>query len=145
MIIPIFGPRVVSSVLAHDSTHSVPGITLPPGDAHFSLFHCLHRLVWCSEEGSLVGFLVFEVLWTLVKKDRWGRVSGGTSLSRAANFFGEGRSRRMYGQPCEALRVYGFYQVVTHIRSSAKCFEAGSCSSTAGTLGAHTMCCGVCQ
>lgn len=51
LIIPIFGFRMVSSVLAHDSNHSVPGITLPPGDANqaqilspFS-FHCL-RLVY---------------------------------------------------------------------------------------------------
>ncbi|KAH8672967.1 hypothetical protein BGZ61DRAFT_101582 [Ilyonectria robusta] len=43
LIIPIFGSREVSSVLAHDSTHCVPGITLPPGDANYTLgshFHC---------------------------------------------------------------------------------------------------------
>jgi hypothetical protein len=28
----------VSSVLAHDPAHSVPGITLPPGDANFLIF-----------------------------------------------------------------------------------------------------------
>ncbi|KAF0332680.1 hypothetical protein GQ607_000696, partial [Colletotrichum asianum] len=37
VIILIFGLREESSVLAHDSSHSVPGITLPPGDAN-SLF-----------------------------------------------------------------------------------------------------------
>lgn len=38
MIILIFGLWMVSAVLAHDSVHSVPGITLPPGDANvFSL------------------------------------------------------------------------------------------------------------
>ncbi|KAH6689157.1 hypothetical protein F5X68DRAFT_205096 [Plectosphaerella plurivora] len=43
LIIPIFGLRARSSVLAHDLTHRVPGITLPPGDANPSgcLFHCL--------------------------------------------------------------------------------------------------------
>jgi hypothetical protein len=35
VIIPIFGLRAVFSVLAHDSAHCVPGITLPPGDANF--------------------------------------------------------------------------------------------------------------
>jgi hypothetical protein len=38
VIILIFGLRAVSSVLAHDSAHSVPGITLPPGDAN-AFFH----------------------------------------------------------------------------------------------------------
>ena len=43
MIIPIFGQRAVSSALAHASAHSVPGITLPPGDANLQglSFHCL--------------------------------------------------------------------------------------------------------
>ncbi|KAH6961042.1 hypothetical protein DER45DRAFT_184878 [Fusarium avenaceum] len=43
LIIPIFGFRAVSSVLAHDPTHCVPGITLPPGDANYmgSVFHYL--------------------------------------------------------------------------------------------------------
>ena len=48
MIIPIFGPREESSVLAHDSSHCVPGITLPPGDANHLLvellFHCYRGL-----------------------------------------------------------------------------------------------------
>ena len=55
MIILIFGPRAVSAELAHDSAHSVPGITLPPGDANtFELnpFHCLRRLVRRGEEES---------------------------------------------------------------------------------------------
>jgi hypothetical protein len=34
LIIPIFGQRAISSVLAHDFAHGVPGITLPPGDAN---------------------------------------------------------------------------------------------------------------
>ena len=39
MIIPIFGcPGWISSVLAHDSAHCVPGITLPPGDANLFVF-----------------------------------------------------------------------------------------------------------
>ncbi|KAL0941857.1 uncharacterized protein CTRU02_204620 [Colletotrichum truncatum] len=38
VIILIFGLREKSSVLAHDSSHSVPGITLPPGDANTSFF-----------------------------------------------------------------------------------------------------------
>ena len=42
MIILIFVSREVSAVLAHDSSHCVPGITLPPGDANLS-FHCLRR------------------------------------------------------------------------------------------------------
>ncbi|KAL7947992.1 hypothetical protein V8C42DRAFT_271398 [Trichoderma barbatum] len=33
VIILIFDLGAASSVLAHDSAHSVPGITLPPGDA----------------------------------------------------------------------------------------------------------------
>ena len=42
MIILIFGFWAVSSVLAHDSAHSVPGITLPPGDANSLLFFIAH-------------------------------------------------------------------------------------------------------
>ncbi|OHW92748.1 hypothetical protein CSPAE12_08629, partial [Colletotrichum incanum] len=44
VIIPIFGLREKSSVLAHDSSHSVPGITLPPGDANI-FFHYVLWLV----------------------------------------------------------------------------------------------------
>jgi ankyrin repeat protein len=36
VIIPIFGLRAVFSVLAHDSAHCVPGITLPPGESLFA-------------------------------------------------------------------------------------------------------------
>ena len=43
MIIPIFALREKSSVLAHGFTHSVPGITLPPGDANL-VFHCFSGL-----------------------------------------------------------------------------------------------------
>ena len=51
MIILIFGLREKSSVLAHDSSHSVPGITLPPGDANPLLFfHCSCWLVQRGEE-----------------------------------------------------------------------------------------------
>jgi hypothetical protein len=57
VIIPIFGLRVVSAVLAHDSAHSVPGITLPPGDANalFDLlvFRCLLGLAWAVRKNSL--------------------------------------------------------------------------------------------
>lgn len=57
MIIPIFETRVVSAVLAHDSAHSVPGITLPPGDANalFELlvFRCLLGLAWAVRKNSL--------------------------------------------------------------------------------------------
>ena len=55
MIIPIFGFRAVSSVLAHDSAHSVPGITLPPGDAnlHGLGFSLLARACLGSEEDCL--------------------------------------------------------------------------------------------
>ncbi|CDM27633.1 unnamed protein product [Penicillium roqueforti FM164] len=34
MIIPIFGPRDLASVLAHASLHCVTGLTLPPVDAN---------------------------------------------------------------------------------------------------------------
>lgn len=53
LIILIFGLRVVSSVLAHDSTHSVPGITLPPGDANSYIFHYFCWLDWRCEEESI--------------------------------------------------------------------------------------------
>ncbi|KAF3804772.1 hypothetical protein GCG54_00004041 [Colletotrichum gloeosporioides] len=49
VIILIFGFREESSVLAHDSSHSVPGITLPPGDANL-FFHCMPWLVQGYEE-----------------------------------------------------------------------------------------------
>ena len=54
LIILIFGLRAVSSVLAHDSAHSVPGITLPPGDATF--FRCSLQRVWGCEEERIVMF-----------------------------------------------------------------------------------------
>ncbi|CEI62260.1 unnamed protein product [Fusarium venenatum] len=38
LIIPIFGSRVIPSVLAHGFTHCVPSITLPLGDANAHLF-----------------------------------------------------------------------------------------------------------
>ena len=38
MIKFIFDPREESSGLAYDSLHCVPGLTLPPGDANFTLF-----------------------------------------------------------------------------------------------------------
>ncbi|CAG1970147.1 unnamed protein product [Fusarium graminearum] len=37
LIIPIFGFRAISSVLAHDFAHCVPSITLPLGDANAHL------------------------------------------------------------------------------------------------------------
>ncbi|KAL0939236.1 uncharacterized protein CTRU02_205846 [Colletotrichum truncatum] len=40
VIILIFGLGEKSSVLAHDSSHSVPGITLPPGDANTFFIVC---------------------------------------------------------------------------------------------------------
>ncbi|CCF46756.1 hypothetical protein CH063_15408 [Colletotrichum higginsianum] len=46
VIIPIFGFREEPSVLAHGSSHSVPGITLPPGDAN-TFFH---HMLWCIQE-----------------------------------------------------------------------------------------------
>lgn len=49
LIILIFVPRDWSAVLAHDHSHSFPGITLPPGEANiFSLqiWACLD----CEEE-----------------------------------------------------------------------------------------------
>ena len=49
-IILIFGFRMVSSVLAHDSIHSVPGITLPPGDANLIFFFSL--LAWACLRGE---------------------------------------------------------------------------------------------
>lgn len=61
MIILIFGPREVSSVLAHDSSHSVPGITLPPGDATSLSFHCLLGLALVVKKG----FVHDTVLLTL--------------------------------------------------------------------------------
>ena len=45
VIILIFETRAVSSVLAHDPAHCVPGITLPPGDATFSLLLGLAQAV----------------------------------------------------------------------------------------------------
>lgn len=72
MIIPIFETREKSSVLAHGFTHSVPGITLPPGDANlfFSLLLWLargakeklpsyHILFKCVSLLSVTGFLAF--------------------------------------------------------------------------------------
>lgn len=50
MIILIFVLGAVSSVLAHDSAHSVPGITLPPGDANTFLFIALFGACPGSEE-----------------------------------------------------------------------------------------------
>ena len=53
VIIPIFGIRADSSRLAYVSAHSVPGITLPPGDANFFrpfFFHCSRCLAWRGEE-----------------------------------------------------------------------------------------------
>lgn len=41
---------MVSSVLAHDSVHSVPGITLPPGDANLFFFFSL--LAWACLRGE---------------------------------------------------------------------------------------------
>jgi hypothetical protein len=49
VIILIFGFGELASVLAHVSSHRVPGITLPPGDAK-SFFHCCLRLDWGCEE-----------------------------------------------------------------------------------------------
>jgi hypothetical protein len=37
VIIPIFGQRTASSMLAYDPVHSVPSITLPLGDANAHL------------------------------------------------------------------------------------------------------------
>lgn len=56
MIIPIFVMRVDSSMLAYDSTHSVPGISLPPGDA--KSFSLLARACPCCEEDVDVAMLV---------------------------------------------------------------------------------------
>ncbi|KAH9243283.1 hypothetical protein K456DRAFT_1818598, partial [Colletotrichum gloeosporioides 23] len=53
VIILIFGFREESSVLAHDSSHSVPGITLPPGDANL-FFHCTLWLVQGYEEEASI-------------------------------------------------------------------------------------------
>jgi hypothetical protein len=60
VIILIFVLGAVSSVLAHDSAHSVPGITLPPGDANLSFsllcsglaLAAKKRLVFCREVRS---------------------------------------------------------------------------------------------
>jgi len=54
VIILIFGHRETPSVLAHGVTHSVPGITLPPGDANISRFHCILGLVLGCEEDEIL-------------------------------------------------------------------------------------------
>ena len=52
MIILIFGPRNLASVLAYASLHSVTGLTLPPVDAKSPLFSSIIRLVRVFGEES---------------------------------------------------------------------------------------------
>lgn len=63
---------MVSSVLAHDSIHSVPGITLPPGNAKTNIFFFLFiacvRLVQRGEE---------EIVATRCKLNSWAPVENG--------------------------------------------------------------------
>ncbi len=49
MIKFIFVTGEESSGLAYDSSHCVPGLTLPPGDAN-SFFHQRSQLAWVIEE-----------------------------------------------------------------------------------------------
>ena len=56
MIILIFGPRDLVSVLAHASLHCVVGLTLPPIDANF-LFSSIVRLGWAFGEDGCLGFM----------------------------------------------------------------------------------------
>ena len=59
MIIIIFETRAVSSVLAHDPAHCVPGITLPPGDATFSLLLGLAQAVKKSLDRATLRVLLW--------------------------------------------------------------------------------------
>ena len=61
MIILMFGPRDLASVLAHASLHSVIGLTLPPIDANplHQLFGLSGRLEKMSVHGLTLLFFVY--------------------------------------------------------------------------------------